>query len=71
MVLLERREMVEEFIQEVVAKIDYELYEPLNNFISAKENLKPLFQKLALIVSTIRKHIAKKKLNMVCKSIPA
>lgn len=61
--------MVEEFIQEVVSKIDYELYQPLNNFISANENLKVLLDKLAMIITTIRKHIAKKKLNQVCINV--
>lgn len=65
MILLERREMVEEFIQEVVSKIDYEVYEPLSNFINAKENMKILLDKLSLIINVIRKFIAKKKLNEV------
>ena len=65
MILLERREIMEEFIQEVIMKIDFELYEPLNIFIHAKENMKRLLIKVAIVKKTFRKFIAKKKLNLV------
>lgn len=68
MVLLERREGMEEFIQEVVSKIDHELYEPLSVFIDAKENINRLLLKLKVIIRTFRKHMARKNLNMVCVS---
>jgi hypothetical protein len=64
MVLIERREMIEVFIQDVVNKIDFEVYEPLGDFICAKENMKRLLLKVVIIKRVFRRFIAKKKLNL-------
>lgn len=65
MVLVERREMIENFLKEVVSLIDFELYSPLNKFLLAKENLTDLKHKVTKIVKYLRQRIARNKLNAV------
>lgn len=62
MVLVERREMIEAFMKEVVSTIDFELYDPLDKFIEGKKNLQQLSEKLHIIVKFIRSKLVKKKL---------
>eukprot|EP01038_Epipyxis_sp_PR26KG_P016196 gene16196-22030_t len=62
MVLVERREIIEEFLKEVAANLNYEVYEPFNQFIEAKANLIDLKVKVAQIYRIFRKYRAYRKL---------
>eukprot|EP01031_Cornospumella_fuschlensis_P028131 gene28131-33970_t len=62
MVLIERREMIEHFVREVLGVLDFMFYEPLDEFIEGRENVIRVQRKLEVIVRNMRSYIAKKKL---------
>lgn len=63
MQLVERREMIEYFLKELLLNVDYELYEPLSQFIDATNFIGGFFNKLKLIIKYFRFNLAKKSLN--------
>lgn len=65
MLLVERREMIEAFIKELLMNVDYELYPPLAQFIEAKEHIVYLQRKVKSIVAFLRKLIARQALALV------
>jgi len=65
MVLVERREMIEIYLKEVVTTIDFEMYEPLDRFIDGTKNVQRLLEKLSIIKRFFRQKLAKKKLLSV------
>jgi hypothetical protein len=65
MILVERKEMLDQFLKEIVTQIDFELYEPLNSFIDAKNKWINVKNKIKIICKAIRRYQIKKKLNMV------
>ena len=62
MVLVERREMIEIYLKEVVTTIDFEMYEPLDRFIDGTKNVQRLLEKLSIIKRSFRQKLAKTKL---------
>jgi len=63
MQLVERREMIELFLKELLCTVDYELYEPLSLFIEANRFISILHHKLKIIIKVFRMNVAKKSLN--------
>lgn len=62
MILVERREMIEAYLKDVVNTIDFEMYDPLNHFIDGTKQLQRLLSNLAVIIRFFRLKLAKKKL---------
>jgi uncharacterized protein YfbU (UPF0304 family) len=65
MILIERREMIESFVKEIVNVIDFTLYEPLDTFIEGTSHLRQLLSCLKIVFRALRSYIAKKKMNFV------
>lgn len=65
MILVERREMIEYFLKEVINNLDFELYQPLNVFIDAYSHMEVILKKLKIMIRFLRSIIAKKKLYSV------
>lgn len=65
MVLIERREMIEIFMKELLTVVDFKMYEPLDSFIEGTIHLMLLQDKLRVVVRALRSYIAKKKLHFV------
>lgn len=64
MVLVERRELMESFLQEVTAKIDYRRYKPLARLIEISENLSRVQVMGSKIVKAVRRFMGRCKLNL-------
>jgi hypothetical protein len=65
MVLVERRELIEVWLQQLLTVLDCTLYEPLDSFIEGSNHLLLVLDKLRIIIRTMRVHVAKKKLLFV------
>ena len=64
-VLSNCQEMLSTFLEELVEKIDYELYQPLNSFIDVRGGLNELVKKIISGQRLIRKFLAKCQLIKV------
>lgn len=65
MLLVERREMIEAFLKEIVSNVDYEYYPALSSFLEAQEHITIVRQKVTRIVKFLRTLLAKKSLHLV------
>lgn len=65
MLLVERREMIETFLKEIVSNVDYEYYPALSTFLEAHVHIAAVRQKVTRIVTFLRTLLAKKSLHLV------
>jgi hypothetical protein len=65
MLLVERREMIESFLKELLQNVDYEQYEPLKVFMDAITHVTIVKNKIMKIIYFFRKVLAKNSLNFV------
>lgn len=65
MVLVERRELIEGVLKEILAILDFEIYDELLEFMDAEQHLKVITKNINRIVKFMRSIMAKKRLNQV------
>jgi uncharacterized membrane protein len=63
MILVERREAIESMLKEIVSVLDFEVYEPLMQFMSGSSHTSFLISNVNIIANIMRGLVAKKRLN--------
>ena len=65
MVLVERRDMIDALLKEILAKIDYWYFLPLRLFLKVDETIGPIEKKLVSFQRRLRRYLSKKYFNQV------
>ena len=65
MVLVERKEMLDAFIKEILLKIDYQRYPPLEEFINARSGMAAISHRVVLYQRLFRRYLARLNFNKV------
>lgn len=65
MILVERREMIESLLKEILNVLDFEIYEPLYTFMDAEPHVLYLSKNVKIITKVLRSQIARKRLTQV------
>jgi hypothetical protein len=71
MVLVERKEMIDTLLKEILGKIDYAYYPPLKEFLRADVYLGVLERKFKCIQRKFRRHLSRSKFNQVRECVSA
>ncbi len=69
MILVERREMIESLLKEILNVLDFEIYEPLYTFMDAEPHVLYLSKNVKIITKVLRSQVARKRLTQVSCSI--
>eukprot|EP01040_Poterioochromonas_malhamensis_P005636 gene5634-6056_t len=63
MILVERREMIESLLKEILNVLDFEIYEPLYTFMDAEPHVLYLSKNVKIITKVLRSQVARKRLT--------
>jgi Trp operon repressor len=64
-ILVERKESMEKFLENVVATMDFLIYKPLFYFLNSNDEIRPLIKKIQIIQATIRMFLIQRKMNQI------
>ena len=64
-ILVERKELMEKFLEGVVATMDFLIYKPLFYFLNSNDEIRPLIKKIERIQAVIRMFLIQRKINKV------
>lgn len=65
MILVERREMIEVLLKEIMNVLDFEAYAPLSEFMGAATHINFLIRKVDMMAKLMRSNLAKRRLYNV------